>query len=113
MSIYQSIKDQFKTWNKEGMNVPLASDNGVPSMTLLFAYISFLATLISLIYLHIFPDRPTPTIVSIVFWTIALIIYRVRKIDKFSVDLDDKSFSIEGSDDEKETQTPKKDDNEK
>lgn len=112
MSIYQSLKEQFKTWNKEGVNVPLASDNGVPSMTLLFAYISFLATLLSLIYLHIFPDRYGPTIMSVITWVIALVIYRMRRIEKMKFDLDNRSFELD-SEDEEETQTPKKENNEK
>lgn len=95
MSILQTIKEQFKEWNNPGVNVPLANDNGKPSMTLLFAYISFIATILSLIYIHIFPDRIMPTLVSILFWTISLVLYKMRQVDKLKFDLEKRSLEIE------------------
>lgn len=96
-NLLSKIKEQFKEWNQVGMRIPVASDNGTPSITMLFTYVSFLAVLLSLIYLHVYPDKPVPTLISILAWSISLLIYRIRKIDKVSIDLDDKSIEIEGS----------------
>lgn len=102
MSILQTIKEQFKEWNSIGMNIPMGNDGtDKPSVTLFFAYISFIALMVSLVYLHFNPNNMTPTLIATLVWSIALLIYRVRKIDKLSVDLDDKSITIEGSDDNK------------
>lgn len=110
MSIIQSIKNQFKEWNNPGVNVPLANDSGKPSMTLLFAYVAFIATLMSLIYLHFNPDKISPSLVTVLVWAIALLIYRLRRIDKIKFDLDDKSFEVESSEDKETTTTPDKKD---
>jgi hypothetical protein len=96
----QHISNKFKQWNNPGMNVPLARDGEKPSVTLLFAYISFIVAVLSVVYTHIYPDKITPAIVSITFWSIALLIYRVRKIDKLKFDLDDRSFELDASDEE-------------
>ena len=93
------IKEQFKEWNQVGMRIPVASDNGTPSITMLFTYVSFLAVLLSLIYLHVYPDKPVPTLISILAWSISLFIYRMRRIDKLKFDLDDKSFEVDAEDD--------------
>jgi hypothetical protein len=101
MSILQSIKDQLKEWNSVGMNIPMGNDGtDKPSVTLFFAYISFIAVMLSLVYLHFNPNNMTPTLIATLVWSIALLIYRMRKIDSLKFDLDDKSFEIESEDEQ-------------
>lgn len=99
MSILQTIKEQFKEWNSVGMNIPMGNDGAdKPSVTLFFAYISFIALMASLVYLHFNPNNMTPTLIATLVWSIALLIYRMRKLDRVKFDLDDKSFELDAED---------------
>lgn len=70
--------------------------------TALFSYISFLALMGSLLNYHVFnPLQYRQLIASYVIWTTAMIFIRVRKIEEFSVDLDDKQVTLKSSKDEK------------
>lgn len=105
MSILQSIKQQFKEWNNPGISIPMGNDGGdKPSVTLFFAYVSFIAVMVSLVYLHFNPNNMTPTLISTMIWSIALLIYRLRKIDSLKFNLQEKSFEIDAED---ETPTKK------
>lgn len=107
MSILQTIKEQFKEWNNPGLNVMMANDGKQnPSVTLFFAYISFLAVLGSLLYLHFNPESPTPTLISTLVWSISVILYKMRMIDKMKFSAKDQSFELD-ADDEDETPTKK------
>jgi len=96
--VLENLKNLFKKWNEVGINIPVANDQGIPSLTMFFAYVSFLAVLASLIYIHIFPDKILPTIASISVWVIALVIYKMRKLDKFKFNLQEKSFELDAQD---------------
>jgi hypothetical protein len=89
----------------EGITLPLArdADRNKPSATLWFAYISFFMALGSVIHLTIKGDPFLSAMTSISFWAIATIFYRMRTLNKFKVDLDDKEIEIDGGDDEPST----------
>lgn len=112
MTIIQYISDKFKQWNSEGINVPLANDgHGKPSITLLFTYISFIAVLLSIIYIHVFPDKLSPTSMTITTWVISLVLYKMRMIDKMKFSAKDQSFELDAEDSTEETKPNSKDDN--
>lgn len=96
--------DKIKTFlnfaSEEGLKFPYAYDkisNG-PSVTLFFCYISFILTLISIIFLFFKPDVLSPTLCSMMLFVICLVIYRMRHLDKFKLDLDDRSLELKSSD---------------
>lgn len=68
-----------------------------PSVTITFAYIFFIATLISIFFLHKNPEQLTATIVTVLCWAAATIFYMVRKINKAKIDLNDQSIELESS----------------
>jgi hypothetical protein len=79
----------------------MGNDGGdKPSVTLFFAYISFIAVMLSLVYIHFNPNNMTPTLIATLIWSIALLIYRMRKIDRLKFNLDEKSFEIDSEDEE-------------
>lgn len=68
-------------------NLPFAIDHAnkdKPSVTLLFAYASFVLAVASIIALH-FCNCPSATFSAISLHVISLTIYRMRKIDKLKV----------------------------
>ena len=71
------------------------------SSTLFYAYIAFYLAVGSVIALHFSEKLLTASIVSLVFWAIAVIFYMLRKISKAKVNLQDKSFDLENSEDSK------------
>lgn len=94
---------------EEGIRFPYAYDpiSKKPSITLLFAYTTFILALISTICLHFWLDTVVATGTSIAFFVITLIFYRLRKLDKAKIDFDDKSIELEGSEKEdNETEDP-------
>lgn len=93
-------------WNymcEQGLRLPLAFDpvNKMPSITLLFAHITFILASVSTIALHFKPTLFIPTCTSIIFWVIATVLYMLRKISKAKFDLQSKSFDLENDDDSK------------
>lgn len=103
----ESIKSFINRANEEGLRLPFARDaaNGKPSVTLLFAYISFVLAICANIY-FILKDPQMGTILSITTWAIALVFYRLRSLDHVKFDLDDKSIELDG-DEEKNDSTEK------
>lgn len=70
--------------------------------TTLFSYISFVALMGSLLNYHIFnPFQYKQLIAAYTIWTTAMIFVRVRKIEEFSIDLDDRQVTIKGGTDDK------------
>lgn len=53
----------------------------------------------SLLYLHQFPDQWMPTTAVYTVWVSAMIFHRIRRIDDFELDLDDKSIKIKADND--------------
>jgi len=96
------LKTYIKDGLKEGFSLPLAKDGvtGLPSATLGFAYVSFVLAIASVAYFMAKDASLAATSTAITLWVIAMVFYRMNKIDKFKVDLDDRSVELEGDDDE-------------
>lgn len=91
--------DGLKKALKDGIAVPVFKDKGVPSTTFTFAYVSFVIAVGAELYFIVKGDPLASTATAIIFWTVAMVLYRLRRLDKVKFDLDDKSFELEGSDD--------------
>lgn len=100
--------DNLKTALKEGFSVPLAKDGDTPSATLTFAYVSFIVAICSEIYFIFKGDPLAATSTAIIFWGLAVVFYRLRKLDHVKFDLDDKEIELSGHDDEEEKDAAKK-----
>ena len=79
------------------LKLPLLQDsNGKPSITALFAYISFIQALCLNVYLA----RDTAiggAIAGLTLFFVCLFIYRLRRLDNFEIDIDDKSIKVNGN----------------
>lgn len=95
--------DNLKTALKEGFSVPLIKDEGKPSATLTFAYASFLVAIAAEVYFILNGDHLASTATAIIFWALAVVFYRMRKIDKVKFDLDDKSLELDAEDEKDES----------
>lgn len=97
----QKLKDLYLKLSTEGVKVLFIYDGSTkqPSITLTFAYVAGLMTMLSLVALHLKDTLLTATSMTMLFWAIAVVFYRLRKLDKVKFDLDDKSIELEGNDD--------------
>lgn len=95
------LLDLYKEFSKTGFPVPFIQDaiTEKPSMTLTFAFVSFLICCTGIIFL-IARDLTVGTITSLLFWVICMVFYRMRKLDKFKIDLDDRTIELDGGDEE-------------
>lgn len=86
------------------MRLPYAysADTKGPSITLLFLWVSGMLTTASLIALN-FTDTFTAACASMCFFTITMVFHRMRRLDKFKIDLDDRSIELDAGDDEEES----------
>ena len=91
------MKKLWKKWSEEGLRWPYLHDpvSKKPSVTLLFPYITFVMTMISVILLHLNPAMIMATTMSMVFWLISTVVYLLRKLSKAKFDLDSRSFELE------------------
>lgn len=102
------IKQKLKEWSKRGMHWPFVHDptSEQPSVTLMFFYISFvIAALIvgaSSIASLIKGDYLTATFMPITMYVLGFVFYRLRRLDSFKIDLDDKSIELDGGEDKKD-----------
>jgi hypothetical protein len=85
--------------------LPLLIDsNGKPSITALFAYISFIQAVCLIIYLAR-DSALSGVIAGLVLFFVCLFIYRLRRLDSFEIDVDDKSIKVNGKKDEVKNDT--------
>ena len=94
------LKTYIKDGLKEGFSLPLAKDGvtGLPSATLGFAYVSFLLAFAAVAYFVVKDAGLAATSTAIALWVIAMVFYRMNRIGKFKVDLDDKEIEMESED---------------
>lgn len=99
----QKLKDLYNQACELGFRVPFAYDAKTkePSVSLLFAYSTFLMTVVSVIALHFKLDLVIATGTTMMFWIVSMLFYLIRNISKAKVDLDDRSLDIEGEDSDK------------
>lgn len=79
----------MKNWK-----LPLAVDStGSPSATLLFAYVSFILAIAVTIYLFQ-KDAIAGGLSALMLFFGCLLMYRLRRLDNFSIDLDDREIKV-------------------
>lgn len=102
----------FKKWSQIGVMWPFVHDGSTkkPSITIAFAYVSYIMVVISVICLHFKPELLTATLTTISVWLAAVVFYMLRKLTKAKVDLDDRSFELDGGDDTPSQPTKSSDD---
>lgn len=101
--MWKKFTEYWEYKSKNGIDFFYANDKteGKPSSTLFYAYISFWVSICSLIALH-FSDRfQTATTMSFILTAMTIIFYMIRKINKASVNLKDKSVSLENNEGDK------------
>lgn len=97
MSLFKKIASRIELACTNGLKFPFAYDptEKKPSITLLTYYIALYMAIGSLIWIHFRPESLIPTSLTILFWTLSYIFYRIRKLDKAKVSLEDKSIELE------------------
>lgn len=96
-----NFKQLYKELSEQGIGFPFIRDAHTkePSMTMTFALVSFMVAITGVIFLTL-KSVTEGSIAAILFWVICMVFYRIRKLDKFKIDLDDKSIELDGSDDD-------------
>ena len=91
----------IKNMNDKGIPLPVFHDpaSKKPSITIMFSYVTFIVSVVSVILLHIYPNLLIPTIASLSFWTISTMFYLLRKLTKAKLDLSQKSIELSNSSD--------------
>lgn len=100
MNMISKLKEGLKNACENGLRFPYAHDpiSKKPSVTLLTYYTSFYMTVGSLIYLHSKSDPITAAAMTMLFWVLSYIFYRIRKLDKAKISLKDKSIELDATD---------------
>lgn len=103
------IKSIYNNMSETGIKFPFAYDaiSKKPSVTLFFAYITFILMVVSLVLLHLTKVLLQATATSILVWVIAVVFYRLRELDKFKINLKDQSIDLEDTPDNKEKEEDK------
>jgi|CXWL01.1.fsa_nt_gi hypothetical protein len=95
------ILAKWKNWSTNGVHVPFIYDQSVkgPSMTLMFPYVTFVISILSIIALHFKVELFVATTTTLMFWLVSTILYMIRRITKAKIDLDDKSVELDSGED--------------
>ena len=96
------IKNKLKSWSEEGIKFFYAYDgsSNQKSTTLFFVYITFWLAVVGSIVVYYKPELLSASINSTVFWVVSFVMYRLRRLDKVKLDLDDKSIELSGDSNE-------------
>lgn len=91
------LSDKIDSWSATGLKVPFARDAATnkPSVTLFFAYITFLIACVSIICMHFLEKLALATWTSMGFWFLATVLYMMRQISKAKLNFKDKSVDLE------------------
>lgn len=94
--MFKSVKGKWKQWSDFGLRLPYAHDpvSDQASVTLLMVYMTFMLAFVSNILLHFYISMTIATWTSMIFWAMSYVFYRIRKIDKATVDFKNSSFSL-------------------
>lgn len=101
----EKIKKFIKYASEYGLELPAARDhaNQAPSTTLFAFYLGLFLSCVSIIAYHILPDKLIgPTSMTLLFLAMSFVFYRLRNLDKVSLDLDDKEITLEDIQDNNE-----------
>ena len=84
---------------------PFAIDKatGRPSVTLFFAYVAFIISLVAVGYL-LYKDVLAGTTAALMLFFGCAVLYKMRNLDKMKFDLQNRSFELEDTPDTKEEQ---------
>ena len=90
------IKQLLEFSSKNGLFLPAAFDKASkgPSVSLLFAHISFWVTTFAIIYL-IIKDIESGVIAATIQSALMLVFYLLRRLSKVKFDLDDKAIELD------------------
>lgn len=96
------LKELLTQWSTKGMKLPFVYDpeSKAPSVTLSFAYITFFITVISVAVLHFRADPMVASGGALLFWVLATVFYRLRKLDKVKIDLDDQEIELDSEEEQ-------------
>ncbi len=97
----EKIKKFLEESAVRGMYLPLAYDAGKPSITMFFSYLANTLAIISLALLHVKGEPFVATLTTTSYAIIQTVLYMLRRLSKAKIDLDDRSFDLEGEEDEK------------
>lgn len=97
------FKKLYEKWSEIGLRFPFARDpvTKQPSVTLLIFYVMFVIMLISLVLLHFYTGMVFATATTILVWALSYVMYRIRHLDKFKINLQESELEFHSSDDEK------------
>lgn len=97
----EKIKKFLEFASKNGLYFPAAYDwdKEGPSVSLLFSHVSNILALITIIGLAI-KDIQLGAVAAIIYSVLMLTFYLMRRITRVSVDLDDRSVSLENNETE-------------
>lgn len=100
----QKIKDILKSWSEVGIKFPFAWDASTnkPSVTLLSFYVMMILTTLSLIILHLKTDLWLATGFTLIAFTLSFVFYKMRQVDKLTLDLKNQSVELDANDDEED-----------
>lgn len=98
-----SLKLLWERWATVGLKWPFAYDptNKQPSITLLMLYFATLVMFSAEITNLFLPTLLQPTLVTIFIWFLAFIMYRLRRLDRVSIDIKDQKIDLDGSSEDK------------
>lgn len=101
--MWQKFKDLMEFACKNGLWLPMAREEpeGKPSFTLLTVYVTFFVMVVSLMALHWKAGLFVATCTSIMTWVVAMVFYRLKKLGKAKIDLDDKSIELDSEEEDK------------
>lgn len=111
--MFKKVNSLWSAWCEKGIKLPYAFDpeTNKPSITLMFFWVTSILSIISLILLHLNLVSNIATTYSLVFIFSAFIMYRLRKLDKVKIDVENKSIELDnkGNNDDapKESSDPK------
>ncbi len=99
-NVLTKLSEIWKQWSEVGIRWPYLFDptTSQPSITLGLLYLTSILMLSSVLALHFVDGILTATLTSIMVWILAYVMYRLRRLDSFKLDLDDKSIQLNGSD---------------
>jgi hypothetical protein len=86
--------------NTKGLHFPFLYDpvEKKPSITLLFVYVTFAVAVASLVASHFYIKMLASTFVAVGFWALAMVFYRLHKLDSAKIDLKNDTVSLDGED---------------
>lgn len=97
------LLEVLKTWFKEEIYLPVARDSeaNVPSTLLFFVYISFIMASGSIVLYHLDDKLLIQTSITVLFFVLCTVLYKLKNLTKAKIDLDDRSIDLESDNDKK------------